>query len=252
MTTTSLPEIADDLATIVLTSCDRPKFLERTLNSITACDLKGIKRIIVIEDSTNREIEGVVSKCLQSFPHLFLQNEQNIGQIASIDRAYAHIDTPYIFHCEEDWLFPSSLFIAQSLLILENHPKVHAVMVRSPDENPASYYSKPKHTINGVSYWITDPKNHRRWGSFSFNPGLRRTQDYTNLTSYTTVGPERDISLHFKLQGYSLAVLESGNVTHFGFERTIKVDETKRKKALGYFIKSFKHRLQFFIYKHFG
>ncbi|MEH6361389.1 MAG: glycosyltransferase family 2 protein [Amylibacter sp.] len=244
-------EIADDLVTLVLTSCDRPAFLERTLKSITACDLTGIKRIIVIEDSTNPEIEGIVTKCLQSVPHLFLQNEENIGQIASIDRAYAHIDTPYIFHCEEDWLFPSGLFLAQSLMILENHPKVHAVMVRIPGENPDNYYTKPKHTLNDVSYWITDPKIHRRWGSFSFNPGLRRTNDYTNITSYMDIGPERDISLHFKLQGYSLAVLENGDVTHFGYERTVKLDETKRKRALGYFFKSFKHRIQFLVYKHF-
>jgi hypothetical protein len=246
-----LPSIADDLVTLVLTSCDRPAFLERTLTSIAACDLTGIKRIIVIEDSTNPEIESVVTKCLRSIPHLFLQNEKNIGQISSIDRAYAHIDTPYIYHCEEDWLFPSGLFLAQSLLILENHPKVMAVMARIPSENPDNYYTKAKHTLIGVSYRITDPKVHRRWGSFSFNPGLRRTSDYTTITSYTNIGPERDISLHYKLQGYSLAVLEQGDVTHIGFEPTIKVDETKRNRASGYLFKSLKHRLQFFIYKHF-
>jgi len=244
------PEIADDPVTLVLTSCDRPAFLERTLKSITACDLTGIKRIIVIEDSTNPEIEGIVTKCLQSVPHLFLQNEENIGQIASIDRAYAHIDTPYIFHCEGDWLFPSGLFLAQSLMILENHPKVHAVMVRIPGENPDNYYTKPKHTLNGVSYWITDPKSTDA-GVVFHSTRVCAAPVITRILPYMDIGPERDISLHFKLQGYSLAVLENGDVTHFGYERTVKLDETKRKRALGYFFKSFKHRIQFLVYKHF-
>ncbi len=96
MSHAALPDIADDLVALVLTSCNRPAFLERTLTSITACDLTGIKRVIVIEDSINPEIESVVTKCLRSIPHLFFAKRKEYRQISSIDRAYTHIDTPSI------------------------------------------------------------------------------------------------------------------------------------------------------------
>ncbi len=241
-----------NLATIVITSCDRPEFLEQTLNSIMTCDLSGIKRIIVIEDSTNPTIGSLVSKCIGSFPHLFLQNDENIGQIQSVDRAYAEVDTPYIYHCEEDWLFSSSLFLEESIQILETHPKTHAVMVRDPSENGVTRYIKDRFTSNGCSYGITCPKKHRRWGSFSFNPGLRRTLDYKKIAPYKQIGPERDISLYYKLRGYGLAIMDHSDVVHIGHVPSYKFDEIKRKQSAGYLLKSLKHRLQFLWFRAFG
>lgn len=124
--------------TIVVTSCNRPDDLEKTLSSIASCDLESVKRIIVVEDSKNQEIGGIVSRCLRDIPHLFLQNEQNMGQIYSVDRAYAEVDTDYIYHCEDDWVFSTSLFIPQSRVLLDKFANIHAVMVRSPEEAPLS------------------------------------------------------------------------------------------------------------------
>ncbi|WP_415921484.1 glycosyltransferase family 2 protein [Tateyamaria sp. SN6-1] len=238
--------------TIVITSCKRPDDLDQTLASIAARDLSAVKRIIVIEDSDHPGIAPVVATRLGDIPHLFLQNETTLGQIASIDRAYAEVDTPYIFHCEDDWLFPTSLFIAESRAILAARPDVHAVMMRAWSEAPDAQNQAAPGEIAGVGVRIADPKAHRRWGSFSFNPGLRRTADYAAHAPYARIGPERDLSHYHKLRGFRLVYLEAGDVTHIGFAPTVKTDEIRRKKAKGFLLKSLWHRLQFAWFKRFG
>ncbi|MEL7164021.1 MAG: glycosyltransferase family 2 protein [Pseudomonadota bacterium] len=235
--------------TIVLTSCKRPDVLAETLQSITACDLSAVKRIIVIEDSDDLTIGQVVADALGDTPHLFLQNDRNLGQIASIDRAYAHVDTPFIYHCEDDWVFPTSLFIDESRAILSAQPDIHAVMLRDWAEAPEAQNRAAPAEVAGVPVRLANPKDHRRWGSFSFNPGLRRTADYTAHAPYASIGPERDLSLHYKLRGFRLAYLEAGNVRHIGFDPTHKTDEVRRRKSPVFLLKSLKHRLQFAWFK---
>lgn len=236
-------------ATIVITCCNRPKELEQTLGSILECDLTGVAEIVIIEDSDSAETLDVATRLLGDFPHEFLQNAQNIGQIRSVDRAYSHVKTPYIFHCEEDWLFPSSLFLHESRSLLDAFPEIHAVMLRERAEWPRIIFDVPEQQFEGIAYHRTDPKSHRRWGSFSFNPGLRRRSDYQRFAPFADIGPEREISFAHKLKGYSLASLSAGDVRHIGFNPTDKKDETARKKEKSFLWKSLKHRLQFAWFK---
>ncbi|MGB1234354.1 MAG: glycosyltransferase family A protein [Planktomarina sp.] len=238
--------------TIVITSCGRPDDLRQTLSSIMEKDLSRVKRLIVIEDSQDERIAGLIKDCLGDFPYLFLQNETNMGQIYSVDRAYAEIDTPYIYHCEDDWIFPTSLFIEESTKILESSPFVHSVMLRDPEESPMALVRLLDKTLDGIPYWEVDPKSHRRWGSFSFNPGLRRLTDYKTLGPFKAIGPEAQISLHHKIRGFRLAHLKRGDVKHIGFVTTFKPDETARTKSRGYLWHSFKGRMAFLRFKYFG
>lgn len=236
-------------ATVVITCCNRPKQLDQTLGSLLKCDLTGVARFIIIEDSDCAQSGEITKRLLGDFPYIYLQNPENIGQIRSVDRAYSHVETPYIFHCEEDWLFPSSLFLKESRALLDAFPKIHAVMLRDKAEWPRIIFDVEEQHLDGIGYYRTDPKSHRRWGSFSFNPGLRRLSDYQRFGPFADIGPEREISFAHKLKGFSLASLSAGDVRHIGFNPTEKKDETARKKNRTYLMKSFKHRLQFAWYK---
>lgn len=236
-------------ATVVITCCNRPQQLEQTLGSMLQCDLTGIVKFIIIEDSDCSDSEEIALRLLGDFPHLYLRNPQNIGQIRSVDRAYGHVDTPYIFHCEEDWFFPSSLFLSESRTLLDAFPKIHAVMLRDRAEWPRIIFDVEEQHVDGIGYYRTDPKSHRRWGSFSFNPGLRRLSDYQRFGPFADIGPEREISFAHKLKGFSLASLSAGDVRHIGFNPTEKKDEKARKKTRTYLLKSLKHRLQFAWFK---
>ncbi|WP_299688973.1 hypothetical protein [uncultured Tateyamaria sp.] len=105
--------------------------MDQTLASLAARDLSAVRNIIVIEYSDHPGIAEVVARRLASVPHPFCNIRKQLGQIASIDRAYSHVETPYIYHCEDDWLFPTSLFIEESRAVLEARADVHAVMLRA-------------------------------------------------------------------------------------------------------------------------
>lgn len=241
----------EGFATVVITCCNRPAELEQTLTSMLACDTTGIAKFVIIEDSVCTKSEGIVTRLLADIPHVYLHNDQNIGQIKSVDRAYALVKTPYIFHCEEDWDFPSSLFLDQSRVLLDTLPDVHSVMLRDVSEWFPFFIDAPERECNGIRYVHADPQADRRWGSFSFNPGLRRLSDYLDCAPFAAIGPERDISFHHKMQNFSLVSLCDGDVRHIGeMTPTEKKDEKARKRKKGYLWRSLKCRLEFFRFKY--
>ena len=59
-------------------------------------------------------------------------NKNKKGQIQSIVDTYKKIKTPYIFHCEDDWIYTRSGFIEDSLKILKTD-KVDYVIASDTD-----------------------------------------------------------------------------------------------------------------------
>lgn len=105
---TSSPEI-----TFVLTSCGRFDLLAETMVTFLEHNTAPIARWIVVEDSGNDNVRTVLGGV--DAPLEFLVNDPPVGQIRSIDRAYALVDTPYVFHCEDDWRFFRAGFVEESL-----------------------------------------------------------------------------------------------------------------------------------------
>ena len=58
-------------------------------------------------------------------------NKTKKGQIQSIVEAYKLIKTPYIFHCEDDWVYTRKGFIKDSLKILDYDSKIIQVWLES-------------------------------------------------------------------------------------------------------------------------
>lgn len=83
--------------TFVLTSCGRFDLLAETLRTFVACNTAPIARWLVVEDSGREEVRDVVRGA--GVPIELIVNDPPVGQMTSIDRAYATVDTPYIFHC---------------------------------------------------------------------------------------------------------------------------------------------------------
>ncbi len=208
--------------TVVITACKRPDLLLLTLNSFFKFNTYPVKKVIITEDSGILDINKEVKK---EYPNLtYIEDSVNVGQIRSIDRAYAIVDTPFIFHLEEDWEFYQSGFIELSLEILKTKPRVSAVMCIEhcfryrPDPN------NPKFLVCG------NPK----WGYYSFNPGLRRLSDYKTLCNgafgnFTTwnrnrpVRSEKTINDLFRSKGFRMAILPDpkGYVKHIGYGRHV-------------------------------
>jgi hypothetical protein len=204
------------LITVVITACGRPDLLLRTLDSFFKFNTLPVKSIIISEDSGKPNINDEVKK---RYPSLtYIDGLQNVGQIASIDRAYALVSTPYIFHLEEDWEL--------SLDILQKFPKASAVMCLAY-RNYLPDPKQPPFLHCGTS---------SQWGYYSFNPGLRRLSDYKThcmgcfgkITKWNHKAPvksEKRINNWFRKRGFRMAILpdSEGYLRHIGTHRHVQV-----------------------------
>ncbi len=204
----------------VVTSCRRFDLLEKTLESFLEQNDYPLDELIVIEDSDDRGVYGI-EPLLQGTRHRIIFNGKNIGQIASIDKAYADIASDYIFHMEDDWLFTRKGFIARAVEILEQEPQAIMVTVRDDADMPRYVRSLKTRRTGTASYKLAFPELHFRWYTFTFNPGLRRTEDYRALRGgYAAIGDEMAISHHYKARKWDMAWMIGGGVKHAGDARS--------------------------------
>jgi hypothetical protein len=119
--------------TCVLTSCGRFDLLERTLHSFFEFNTFPIKKFIIIEDSGYINSATIIKEMIDQLKiykppeFLVIENKHNIGQVKSIDWAYFHVETEYIFHMEDDWEFYAPGFIEESALIMQSNPWIITV-----------------------------------------------------------------------------------------------------------------------------
>jgi len=204
--------------TLVLTSCGRPDLLERTLESFYRYNTYPIQEAIIVEDGPEHRPKFPI-------PNLkYLVNGVREGQVVSIDKAYAEVGTPYIFHCEDDWEFFKPGFIEASLDVLDRYTNILQVWLRAHlDTN-----QHPIVTCEGFDVPILDPDY--AWRGFSWNPGLRRLIDYQRIGGYgrywqgTNAQTEWMIGDVYRGLGYRAAILpdSEGYVRHIGWLRGVK------------------------------
>lgn len=218
--------------TVVITSCRRFDLLRKTIESLLPNLDVPATRWLVIEDSGKEEVRECVKGLGVNIE--VIVNAQQSGQMRSIDRAYAEVSTPYIFHCEDDWEFLRPGFIQESAIILDAFPKVSMVGLRARSELNPLVRELPPSRIKDVEYFMFDPKLHPEYFSYSFNPGLRRLSDYKAHGPFAPIGLEQDVSYAFKKAGFNIANLERPAVQHIGDGRHVH-DPAGRKKATTFF-----------------
>jgi glycosyltransferase involved in cell wall biosynthesis len=192
----------------VITSCNRIALLRQTIQSLTK--YYKFAEIIIVEDG-NADLPEFETQAIK-----VIYNSPKLGQIRSIDKAYSLVETPYIFHCEDDWEFYRGGFIEESKVILETYPSVLQVHIREQNEMNSHPIVKLNNTFDLVD-------TNYKWRGFSFNPGLRRLKDYTPYTKIVanpsvTSSPkdEQKIGEYYYEKGYITAILKQGAVRHIG------------------------------------
>ncbi|MFZ2029519.1 MAG: glycosyltransferase family A protein [Vitreimonas sp.] len=213
---------------VVVTSCGRFDLLRRTLQSLRDTLDMAPATWVVIEDSGDDSVRDII-KALGIDAQIIV-NKPQIGQMRSIDKAYAEIKTPYAFHCEDDWEFYRSGFIAESFTLLEARPDYSVICLRPRAEENKLVREMPTKTVAGVQIYELDPRLHPEYFSYAFNPGLRRMSDYRRLGPFVPLGHEPDVSYAFKKAGFRIANIENAAVRHIGNERHVH-DPTQPKRA---------------------
>ena len=126
---------------LVITSCGRFDLLRRTIASFLKFADVQPKQYILVEDSGDENVREVLApfnvpfEILVNKPSLARGGGASIERLhAAIDRAYAQVKFPYIFHCEDDWEFFRAGFIQESFIVLNALPKASAIMLHGRSE----------------------------------------------------------------------------------------------------------------------
>jgi GT2 family glycosyltransferase len=209
------------MITAIFTSCGRFDLLRRTLESfIKNIDLE-IEKIIVIDNSTFDHAETELRSISESIktPLYYVLNDENIGQVSSIDLAYAYVDTEYIFHCEDDWEFFDTGFLKLSIELLKERSDIVNINLRvrfDGEKGSMHPISEMMTTSSGLKYHEYLVNYLGAWHGFSWNPGLRRKKDYDLIKPYKQYIEESGVGKKYKDLGYVAACLEKSYCKHIG------------------------------------
>lgn len=201
--------------TTVLTSCGRFDLLEETVNSF----LRAFEtdKIIVAEDSEDAAgAEAFAAKCPKAEVRL---NLPKLGQLRSIDKLYATIDTPYVVHLEDDWGFTQSLDLDEVIAFLEARPDIAVVCIAHRIYDPRFSKGARTERHGNIDYLVWDLDAHPKWFSYSFNPSVARMSLWHEFGPFEKFVTEENLSLFCKERGMRIALVTPGIADHIGDDR---------------------------------
>lgn len=190
-----------DAVTVVLTSCGRFDLLERGLRSFYKKNTAPIDRFLFMEnsgDETAREIARSVDPGIEV--HLGRR-----GQLGSIDHAYGLVETPFIFHCEDDYVYFRGNFIEESMTILKADNQISMVSGRTWHHDNLFHVPVTEHS--GISVRLPRRSLHPGWFGYAFHTGLRRKREWERFGPFAQHSREWDVSYTMKRAGFRMAYL---------------------------------------------
>jgi hypothetical protein len=238
--------ITKNEVTMLITSCNRPFLLDKTLESFVKYNTYPIVKTIILDDSGIIGCnENILNKYKDKLNIISLYNKTNITQLRSIDKMYSYVNTKYIFHCEEDWEFLQPGFIEKSMAIFDANPNEQIFTIWLRPHHETSSHPIIYDNLNR-GYFLMDPAftyqdrgNSYTWCGVTFNPGLRKISDIylfhpfvekckiiiKNGKNVPTEG-EYTINSIYRDCGYRSYILSdpNGHVNHIGWEHHIFVD----------------------------
>lgn len=203
------------MITLCLTIGQRPDLLEKTLATLDQYQFQFAK-IIAINDFRDTPTNQMFrARCPQG--ELISLGHQ-LGHHAAVDYMYAQVTTPYVFHCEDDWAFDSSINFDECMAILDSEPLISQVCFRkitdfnlSVDEN--------KKVLHGHSFehnYVRLDSLHPQWHGFTFNPHLASLDLWRQIGGFSQFKKERHISRALRKQGRFSAYIQPGFCAHIG------------------------------------
>jgi hypothetical protein len=217
-----------DEVTAVLTSCGRWDFLIRSIDTFLAHHEPA--RFILIEDSGDTDF---AQRIAARYPAIeVVLNQPRLGQHAAIDRAYGMVNTPFIVHLEDDWVFTGAMDIADARQLLDANPSVASVcftVFRLLKWRQRVFARTFRH---GSHLYASLHTAHREWHGHSFYPTLVRRRTWEEHGPYASFQNERAISRHMKGLGLFVAYQLPGVGIHVGSGRSVfdpaRVGERRR------------------------
>lgn len=238
--------------TLTITSCKRLDLFEKTVNSFVNCceDINLIDRWICVDDNSSPEDRNRM-ETMYPFFEFYLKTPAEKGHPQSMNIIRKLVETPYIFHMEDDWMFFCKRNYITDLMdvIGQNWRLMQCLVNKNYGETSTDigivggefgrtdkgirYYthemvtteeSKIKwHAKNGVGF------NCNYWPHFSFRPSLFRTRIFHELGEFneTVSHFEMDYAGRYVNKGWQSAFLESVYCLHIGRLTSERSDTNK-------------------------
>lgn len=206
--------------TFCITMGRRPDLLRQTLDSLR--DVLSSMPVLGINDFRDTETSDMFRAMC---PHgRLIDPGRKLGHHAAIDALYAHVATPYIFHCEDDWRFSGDNFLAPSIALLDSDALISSVCLRTlSDMSPAEQTGAVSYTsATGQDYARLDAL-HDQWHGYTFNPHIGRLALWRDIGGFAQFKKERHISRHLRQQGRFVAFATPGICAHIGEDNSVSV-----------------------------
>ncbi len=203
--------------TIVITSCGRKEYLQKTIESLRKHFIYDSEKTswFIIDDypesvETREYIEGLLGFDLKIF------NPTNRGLGYSLNRIYYEVETEFIFHCEDDWLFLRPIPVRDMINLLKENPHLRQLSLFNALAKP-KYKDKVKMTDKGFAETYNK--------TFTFNPHLSRAELFIQHHPFPLIYSELEYTLKLERAGFGISGIidygaESVFVEHLGIKRT--------------------------------
>lgn len=213
--------------TLAVTSCDRHDLLKETLESFVTCAEQQPRETIILEDGP-KDAPPWFPAMGSLGQRRWLKNEDRLGQVYSIERLMNEVKTDLVFWCEDDWLFTEQNFLEPSFRILEAHPDIYTVCLRTDQGHP--------HIHDPRGFEILEPYWRGVWGGCTWNPGLRRRSDFVPPSRFANygdhgLGHEAALSKDFLVRGFRIAAIPR-HCHHIGGGRSRAIEPIPPVKIL--------------------
>lgn len=198
------------LITITSTTCKRLDLFKKTINSFLECCLDfekfEIDKWLVMDDNSSQEDRDEMKK-LYPFMTFYNKSHAQKGHARSINLMLRHVNTPYLFHLEDDWQFYyKDNFFTLLYQVLQEKEEYKQVLLNNmygeiPEHEQliGGYWNRVAES--GLNYivheytateeektafnrkWQFKP-NCAYWPHFSFRPGLSKVQLFRDLGEF--------------------------------------------------------------------
>lgn len=212
---------------LCLTIGRRPHLLRQTLQSLLL--RANFNQIIAINDFRDQETNDVFKEFCPT--GILINLDEHIGHHRAVDLMYSKVSSPYILHCEDDWIFNSDLMLEESIQLLKWNKNIGSVCLRKIEDLNLSEEQQSKSITmqHGDIEFCRLDGTHNQWHGFTFNPHISSLSHWKGFGPYSAFKKERHISRKLRSTGTFVAYLQPGSCVHIGIDASVSNPIKKSK-----------------------
>lgn len=206
--------MSEKMTTLCLTIGGRPDLLRQSLKSLLP--RADFLAVIAINDFRDEPSNAVFRELCPD--GLLINLKHQVGHHKAVDAMYSHVKTPYVFHCEDDWLFDGTPSLNDAVELLENELAISAVCFRKISDLNLTEVEQAKVKIQsfGALQYSRLDGVHDQWHGYTFNPHLTKTSLWREISGFEKYKKERHVSRFLRSKGFYVAYIDPGTCRHIG------------------------------------